>query len=240
MTFGPVVLAFIATMSILLVRPQATTIENNAGNTLQVVANNAQRILAVGLQRRLVIVQRLADSAPLWQCGLDSVDVKTALQQQQMVDPNLAWMGVADLRGVVRASTGDLLLGSDVTARPWFTAGLRGLHVGDVHQALLLAKLLPQSSDGEPRRFVDFAAPIRIDGEVRGVLALHGGWDWVKTMIESQLPDNAQSLAMDLFIFDRAGTVIYTPQGLDGREVGLGDAFAAITTLAGQAASVLR
>ena len=240
MTFGAIVLIIIATMSLLLGRLQTSTIENNAGHALQLVANNAQRILAIGLQRRLVLVQRLAESSTLWQHGLDSLEVKTALQQQQMVDTNLAWMGVTDLRGIVRASTGDLLLGADVTARPWFAAGLRGSHVGDVHQALLLAKLLPPSSDGEPRRFVDFSAPIRVDGQVRGVLALHGSWDWAKTVIESQLPDNAKTLAMDLFIFDRNGTAIYTPQGQDGQALGLAEPFKVITQQEAQPPSVLR
>ena len=240
MIFGAIVLALIVTLSILLGELQATTLRNNAGHALQVVANNTQRIMAVGLQRRLVIVQRLAESEALWAHGLDSPGVRTALQQQQLVDANLAWIGVADLDGVVRASTGDLLLGANVTARPWFAAGLRGSHVGDVHQALLLAKLLPPAQDGEPRRFVDFAAPVRIDGVVRGVLALHGGWEWARTIIESQLPDDATTLSMDLFIFDRGGAAIYTTRGLEQRGVALGDRFPRLTQQDDQAATVLR
>ena len=239
MTFGAIVLVLIVTLSALLGKLQAGTIRDNAGKALQLVANNAQRVLAVGLHRRLMVAQRLAESQPLWQKGLDSPEVHTALQQQQLVDANLAWMGVTDAKGVVRASTGNLLLGANVSARPWFAAGLRGPHVGDVHEALLLSKLLPPTADGEPRRFVDFAAPIIVGGQTLGVLALHGSWDWAKTLIESQLPDDAQTIAMDLFIFDRKGRAIFTPRGLDGASVGLKDAFAAITEQKTQTATVL-
>jgi diguanylate cyclase (GGDEF)-like protein len=240
MTFGAIVLVLIFLLSVLLGKLQATTIRENAGTALQVVANNAQRILAVGLQRRLLIVQRLAGSETMWRDGLGSEGVRNAIQQQQMVDANLAWIGVADLDGIVRASTGNLLLGANVAARPWFGAGLKGSHVGDVHEALMLAKLLPPNADGEPQRFVDFAAPIVVDGETRGVLALHGSWDWAKTVIESQLPDDAQSMVMDLFIFERKGHVIYTPHGLDGESAGLHGAFEAITQQKSQTATLLR
>jgi diguanylate cyclase (GGDEF)-like protein len=105
---------------------------------------------------------------------------------------------------------------------------MRAPHVGDVHEAMLLAKLLPPSSTGEPQRFVDFAAPIRIDGEVRGVIALHGGWDWTRSVIESQLPDDVHALAMDLLILDRNGIVIYAPIGHANESIRLGDNLASI------------
>ena len=114
---------------------------------------------------------------------------------------------------MVRAATGDMLLGQSVKERPWFSQGLRGVHVGDVHPAKLLAKLLPPSASGEPQRFVDFSAPIVRDGQTVGVLAIHGSWDWTREVIESLLPPWAAERQLQLFIFDSQGQVIYAPQG---------------------------
>ncbi len=223
LVFGAVVLALILVLSALLARLQAQTVRDAAGRALQVVANNAQRALADGLAQRLAIVEGLAGSASLWRNGLASDDVRAALMQQQLVGSHLAWLGVARRDGFVAAATGGLLVGVYVHARPWFAAGLDGIHVGDVHDALLLARLLPPSVSGEPQRFVDFAAPIRVDGRLVGVLALHGSWDWTRSVIESQLPDDAQAMAMDLFVFDRHGIAIYVPPPRDDVTIRLGD-----------------
>jgi diguanylate cyclase (GGDEF)-like protein len=223
--FGGVVLVLVAALSLFLGDLQAVQIRESAGNSLQVVANNAQRVLAIGLQRRLLVVKSLAETPTLWEHGLDSPEVAAALSQQQLASPNLSWMGVADIDGIVRTATGNLLRGASVSARPWFGAGLEGLHVGDVHEALLLAKLLPPSASGEPQRFVDFAAPIRVGGKTIGVLALHGSWDWTRSVIESQLPEDPKSMAMDLLILNKAGTVIYAPTGDRQTDIKLGDSF---------------
>ncbi|PMY44289.1 GGDEF domain-containing protein, partial [Pseudomonas sp. GW456-L12] len=76
--------------------------------------------------------------------------------------------------------------GQAVQQRPWFQAGLRGEYTGDPHEAVLLAKLLPGLPNGEPLRFIDFAAPIRnADGQVIGVLGAHAHWSWVTHIVES-------------------------------------------------------
>lgn len=86
------------------------------------------------------------------------------------MQPHNLWIGAADLDGVVRAATGNLLRGQSVLQRPWFSAGLHGLHVGDVHPAKMLASLLAPNAAGEPQRFVDFSAPILSGDKTIGVL----------------------------------------------------------------------
>ena len=129
------------------------------------------------------------------------------------MQPHNLWMGAADLGGVVRAATGNLLRGQSVLQRPWFSAGLHGLHVGDVHPAKMLASLLAPNAAGEPQRFVDFSAPILSGDKTIGVLALHGSWDWTREVIEGLLPPWAAERQLQLFIFDSQGQVIYAPQG---------------------------
>ena len=56
------------------------------------------------------------------------------------------WVGVAAPDGRVLAAKGGVLEGQDVSARPWFRAGLQGAFAGDVHEALLLQKILRPNS----------------------------------------------------------------------------------------------
>lgn len=96
----------------------------------------------------------------------------------QVVYPFYAWIGLTDADGAVVASTGGLLEGIDVAQRPWFQGGRQASFVDDVHEAKLLAELLPQP-DGEPLRFVDAAAPVVDEnGQLRGVLGAHLSWAW--------------------------------------------------------------
>lgn len=56
--------------------------------------------------------------------------------------PRYAWIGFARPDGTVETATGHLLEGQSVAERPWFKAALKGPFVGDLHEALLLNRLL--------------------------------------------------------------------------------------------------
>ena len=90
----------------------------------------------------------------------DPVELRRALEQLQETFSDFAWIGFADVDGKVVASTGGLLQGESVAARPWFKEGLQRIAIGDVHEAVLLASLLTQRTTGEPYRFVDLAFPV--------------------------------------------------------------------------------
>lgn len=186
-------------------------VQRDASQALHHVADNASRQLAQGLFERSRVVQVLAEAPGIWERGLDSLEVRQLLARSQAVDPHSLWIGVADAQGVVRAATQGLLEGQDVRERPWFVAGLAGLHVGDVHQAKLLEKLLQPTASGEPHRFVDFSAPIRNAHGTVGVLGLHGSWEWTREVLESLAPIGIQGTSVDLFVFDRTGQLIFSP-----------------------------
>jgi hypothetical protein len=115
----------------------------------------------------------------------------------------VSWAGIATVEGRVTVASGGMLEGQDVSSRPWFQRGLEGDFAGDVHDALLLAKLLP-TEGGEPRRFLDLATPIRdAAGAVTGVLGLHLDAAWAKR----HLQESAQSLEIDAFLVDRGGVI---------------------------------
>lgn len=123
------------------------------------------------------------------------------------LEPNIdkvTWIGIADRNGTVLAASAGLLEGENVAQRPWFQQGLAGPFAGDVHEAVLLAKLLESNND-DPIRFVDFSAPILDErGQVAGVLGAHLNWAWVEQLVG----EAAGRLRLDAFILNRAGTVI--------------------------------
>jgi hypothetical protein len=60
---------------------------------------------------------------------------------------------------------------------------------------------------------VDFSAPIRVDGQLIGVLGMHTSWDWAREMVQELLPTFSREDQISLFIFDRQGKLIFAPGG---------------------------
>jgi PAS domain S-box-containing protein len=113
-----------------------------------------------------------------------------------------------------------LLEGADVSKRPWFQDALRGKHAGDVHEALLLAKVLPRQE--EPRRFVDVAFPVPDDaGRPQGVLGVHLSWQWARDVERSVIAPIAARRQVEALIVDARGRVLLGPPGWLGRTLDL-------------------
>lgn len=143
----------------------------------------------------------------------DEVDIAETLGALVQDHRRISWAGFVSPEGTVLAASRNLLLGADVSARPWFQAGLRGDHAGDVHEAVLLNDLLGGSQE-EPLRFLDFARPvIDPDGTRLGVVAVHIDAAWA----QAYLNEIADSLQVELFIVDDALQVKFaTDPLLDG------------------------
>lgn len=136
-----------------------------------------------------------SDTASMMQDAVDSLATN---------DEKTSWVGIARADGSVVAAARGLLVGENVASRPWFSEGLKGPFAGDVHEAVLLARLLNPEGD-DPLRFIDFAAPIlNADGTVWGVLGTHVNWKWVRELVQQAASD----LELETFIVNAAGTVI--------------------------------
>ncbi|MDH4416520.1 MAG: sensor domain-containing diguanylate cyclase [Acidovorax sp.] len=212
LVFGTLVIALAVLLSLGFGELLKHRIQRDAGDSLQAVAENAGKLLATGLMQRSLEAEVLASAAMVWSAGLDSPEAQHMLARSQAMQPSNLWIGVADAQGVVRNATGGLLLGHSVAHRPWFERGLQEVHVGDVHSAQLLESLLPPTASGEPHRFVDFAAPIRIGPTTVGVLCILGGWEWTREVLEGLTPPTSVENAVELFIFDRQGQMILAPR----------------------------
>ncbi|RQO78827.1 diguanylate cyclase [Acidovorax sp. FJL06] len=212
LVFGALVIALAVLLSLAFGELLKHRIQRDAGDSLQAVAENAGTLLATGLKRSSLEAEVLASAEMVWSKGLDSPEAQHMLARSQAMQPANVWIGAADAQGVVRNATGGLLLGQSVAQRPWFQRGLQEVHVGDVHAAQLLESLLPPTASGEPYRFVDFAAPIRIGPTTVGVLGIHGSWEWTREVLEGLTPPTSEESAVELFIFDRQGQLILAPR----------------------------
>src|SRR5690606_12216270 len=151
----------------------------------------------------------------------DPDTVRRELETLQQSYPTYAWIGLTDAQGRVVAATRGMLEGADVSARPWFRNALNGVHMGDVHDALLLAQLLG-ASDGAPLRFVDIAFPVAdANGQISGVLSAHLSWQWAKDIEHAIFVPVGRSRTVDPVIVSSTGAVLLGPADLLGQTLDL-------------------
>jgi len=143
----------------------------------------------------------------------DVTSTRNALESLQRSVPEYAWIGVTDTEGRLVASTGRLLEGAKVDARPWFQAGREGLRASDYHPAVLLGKLLPKKPD--PWRFVDVSAPLKNgQGEFVGVVGMHMSWQWARNRARDLLTPALREYGAEVLVVRADGTVLLGPPEL--------------------------
>ncbi|WP_246939070.1 sensor domain-containing diguanylate cyclase [Bacillus pinisoli] len=149
--------------------------------------------------------------------------IRTLINELKTNFPAFSWIGFLDAKGTVKASTDQILEGEDLTKRPVYYEALTETFIGDVHEAVLLADLLPNES-GEPLKFVDISAPIfNPNGDFVGVLATHLSWEWAKQVKESVVrPLQQQDNQLEVFIVSkRENTVLLGPEELIGKPLNI-------------------
>jgi len=179
---------------------------------LQSAAVHLADMLVTGLNQRQREIALLAN-LPDIRDPLVSPETKRALLDElKRIYPLYAWIGLTDRQGRIIAGSNGLLEGQSVAKRSWFLQGLRGPYVGDVHDAVLLAKLLPKPEfDPLPLRLADISHPVKdTHGNVIGVLCGHLSWDW-SFLVRNTLAQNlglTQTGEIDLFVLNQLGHVL--------------------------------
>lgn len=204
-----VVLLLVLSLTTVVSAMMQAQIERDKGAALASLGRSVATALGKSFRDRMQQVDVLVQSSEIWKYGLDAPAVAQALARTKRTRPFPSWIGVADLQGTVRVATDELLVGRVVKERPWFVGGLQERYVGDVHEAKLLASLLPAPSNGEPLRFVDFAAPLKVDGRVIGVVGLHADVQGARSVVEAFLPKNAAARRVEVYIFTRSGEIVF-------------------------------
>jgi len=145
---------------------------------------------------------------------------RAVVQRMKDTYPDYAWIGFIEPNGILQAATDRVLEGMDVNARGWWKQGLAAPYVGDVHDAIVLGKLL-YANRAEPPRFVDLASPVRTeDGVLLGVIAAHLSWDWAAEVERSVLGRIDKDRHVEAMILAGDDTVILGPKDLIGQRVG--------------------
>lgn len=190
----------------------AKNLEADIGRDLAELAFQTTDKLDRGMYERYREVKLMAERYEITNPDVPVATKRAVLESMQSTHPYYAWIGLTDNRGAVKISTKGMLEGKDVSARPWFAAAYKGGHLHDVHEAVLLAKLLPNSR-GEPKRFFDIAFPYRdASGAIAGVFGTHLSWQWAADVERSVLRPLAERKAVDTLILSKEGVALLGPK----------------------------
>lgn len=173
-------------------------------------SRNAKAVLDVldrGMFERSREIQNAATLDDIREARVPVQHKRELLERLQNTFNSYAWIGICDAQGNGLVGTGKYLEGKDLSKRPWCSEGRSRNYIGDMHDALLLAKLLPNPS-GENFYLVDVAAPI-IDkkGVHQGVLCGHIYWRWAEEILDSK-----KTPGKDIFLLSQDGLVLSGPE----------------------------
>ena len=200
-------------------RKASEQVETSIGHGLAELAMQTSDKLERGMFERYREVSLLARRRALGD-GMPYAERRATLDGIQNSLGYYSWIGLADLDGKVQVSAQGLLEGADVSKRPWFRNALRGVHAGDVHEAVLLARYLPKQT--EPWRFVDVAFPyVDENGVTRGVLGAHLSWQWARDVERSVMAGIAARRQVEALIVDAQGNVLLGPPDVAGKRLTL-------------------
>ncbi|MFC7665618.1 hypothetical protein ACFQWF_27590 [Methylorubrum suomiense] len=200
----------------LLVHGQATArLEEEVGAQLDELTAHMARTLDQGMFERWRDVQVAAALDTLRAPDAPLPAKRAVLERLQTTYPAYSILLLTDARGRIVATSNGLLEGADVGARDYFQAGRERPFVGDVHDAQLLAKLMPQAN-GEPLRLVDLAAPVLApDGTFAGVIAAHLDWAWARNAVaDFERTLTRQRAGTEILLLARDGLVLHGPPEL--------------------------
>jgi diguanylate cyclase (GGDEF)-like protein len=204
----------------LISRDSSQRIRAEIGRDLAEVSYTMVDRLDRDMQSRASMLQVIGSLSALRHPG-DSREVRRLLDELQGKFPSIAWIGFTDAHGNVLASSDGILQGASIAQRPVFLEGSKGLFIGDVHEAVLLAKLLPNPT-GEAMKFVDISLPVHDDaGRLVGVLAAHLSWSWADEVREAILKPIEETRQVEFFVIGRDRTILLGPRELIGQKLHL-------------------
>jgi two-component sensor histidine kinase len=218
LSLGGIALAATLALATYVTRYATGRMEAEVGTQLAEVAGHMAGNLDQGMFERWRDIQIAASLDTIRSPSGTLVDKRAVLKSIQETYSNYSIVGLIDASGRVVATSLGVLEGADVSGRSYFTDSRDGPYVGDLHDAVLLAKLLPNQSR-EPLRLLDVAAPVR-DGEGRfnGVVVAHLDWTWARELASSLARSlKGHRAGSEIIIVDKDGTVLLGPEPLRGK-----------------------
>lgn len=185
--------------------------ERDSAAALQQFADQLAQRLDADMAARHRDIGQLVRLHELLELNPDLDRWRLVLEKLQQSNPHYSWIGLASMNGRVLAATQGILEGADMAQRPWFGKGRQQTSLTDVHEAKLLAKLLP-STPGEPLRFVDVSAPLRQGGQTVGVIGAHLSWAWAEQRRKEALSGDGSRRGIEIVLIDRQATIELGPR----------------------------
>ncbi|WKW05173.1 sensor domain-containing diguanylate cyclase [Synechococcus elongatus] len=183
-----------------------------AGDSLQETAYQFSTLLDQSMWSRANEIVTLS-SVPDLLSDRNRPEIQRLLDRLKRELPVFTWVGLLDRQGKVIASTDRIIEGVNISSRPVFANGIKGLFIGDVHDAVLLASKFPRQANGEPIQFVDISIPIQDrDGKPTGVLASHLSWEWARDAESTILSPIAADRRVELLVVATDRTILLGPQ----------------------------
>ena len=210
---GALAFGAVSAAGLLANRAATEALQRGAATELAQAARHIAETLDRGMFERWRDVQVAAAHPVLRDPAATPEAKREALRQLDLTYPDYALVFLIRPDGRIDVTSRGILEGVDVSRRDYFVGGRAGPFVGDVHEAILLAKFLGNRPNGEPPRFVDLAAPVAgADGAPPGVLAAHLFWDWAEGIERAVLePLRAQRPGTEALVLSRDGAVLLGP-----------------------------
>lgn len=216
--FAGLIIVLTTLLSLLIGKESSKEIENTIGSSLSEVSYQMAEKLDYFMWSRAGEIQMLS-KLDTFRNPDSPADLRRLLDELKKSFPVFTWAGFTDPEGKVIASTDGILTGTSIAARPVYKNALKGTFIGDVHDAKLLAKLIPHPSN-EPLQFVDISTPVfKKDGTLAGVLAAHLSWEWSREVEKSILQPLENRLEkLDIIVVSKNdNSVILGPKELLGK-----------------------
>ncbi|MBT2692068.1 diguanylate cyclase [Bacillus sp. ISL-55] len=215
--FGVIIIALTMLLSITISKHSSETIKREIGNSLSSTAYHMADKLDSFMWSRIGEVEVLSQIEDI-KSHEDLQSAQVLLDQLKSSIPVFSWIGLTDSSGTVVAASDKILVGSDISQRPVYQEGKKGTFIGDVHNAVLLANLLPNPT-GEPMQFVDISKALTDEnGNFTGVLAAHLSWEWSQ-QVQDEIVEPLKDELSGAEVFVVSGldsTVLLGPGGMTG------------------------
>lgn len=217
--FAVIIILLTAILSYVIGNRSTTSVEVSIGSSLAAEANQMSEKLDQFMWSRSGEIEVLS-KLNAFQELVEPAEAGGLLNQLKKSLPVFTWVGFLDKTGNVVASTDRILQGTNISQRPVFQQALKGTFVGDVHDAVLLSKLLPNPT-GEALQFVDVSVPVMDkQGQTSGVLAAHLSWEWSREVEASIVnPLKERLKGVEVFVVSKKDdTILLGPEALTGKE----------------------
>lgn len=218
--FAVIIILLTLLLSYLIGKESTKSVEVSIGSSLSEVAYQMSENLDQFMWSRAGELEVLSE-LNAFQEPVHKEEIDRLLEQLKKSMPVFSWVGYLDVKGEVISSTDNILLGENISERPVFKEGIKGPFIGDVHDAVLLAKLLPNPS-GEPLQFVDYSTPIyNKQGNTIGVLGAHFSWEWSRLVEKSIIAPMQERLkGVEVFVVsEKDNTILLGPKGVIGKKL---------------------